>query len=524
MNADTIFSNKPAIRLSCMALLLVAVALAGTCAFTSIGRRYLDYDEISHAHMVWLVAHGAVPYEDFGMNHLPFFWLLLAPLSRLLPESPAIFTIYRAAALALNLAFVCLLVVHAWLGRPREERPWIAAAMLIPLFQPDVLNALIEFRPDALANPLLFASLLWLRWHPRHAWLAGMLLAAALLINTKYILLPLALGVAALLRHPRNIPLRSLAGTALGLALGFILAIGILRWRQISPALAFDMVIRYNWLAARSVASNLRLADAALAHPFLLAYVAAGVVAALGLAWRGRLRWSRYAVGGLIFSVLQLLASDKGWKHYYAAWLLLAALFPALGLAVLARRTAERSWLALALCGVVAGAALHMHLVRSDALTLHLAGGPIEVTRATQTRVMDFFLARTPSNSRVVCDLFWHPVFRRDVFYKVMNDIVDGRDRFEETFAAMPGFKYADRFELPFYEKELVQKPPDIILMGYLPPGGIFSIYPPQQSRALENHLRQHESEYEFRPIDGTPLLAVVRRNPDPGNPIQGSR
>lgn len=514
--------KNPWMRMACGALALGACVLAFTCAFQCIGHRYLDYDEISHAHMAWLVARGAVPYEDFAMNHFPFFWLALAPLARWLPESPAIFTAYRIGALALNLVFVFLLMAHAWQGRPREERPWIALAMLIPVFQPDVMNALIEFRPDALANPLLFGALLWLRRHSRHAWLAGLAIAAALLINTKYLPLPLAIGLASLCRrHLREIPFRKLGGVALGLSFGLALAVGLMRWRQISPSLAFDMVIRYNWLAARLYVPDVNLLRTTLEHPMLLNYIGIGVVAAVVAARRGRLRWNRYAAGVLLFTVLQLALNGKGWKHYYAAWLLLAAFFPAASLAVFAPRA---NWLRLALCAALAGAALNLHLLRSDTVTLNLAGGPVEVDRAMQTRAMDALLAQTAPDARVASDLFWHPVFRRDAFYKAMYDDIGGQDRTDETFAHMAGFAYANRFNQAYYEDELRRHPPDGILMGRIATTGIFSIYPPLQSKAVENHLRRHETEYEFLPIDGTPLLAVVRRHPAAAEPIQGSK
>ncbi len=498
------------------ALLCAVLALAAASTGRAIAQRYLDYDEISHAHMAWLVAHGAVPYEDFATNHLPFFWLVLVPMMRALPESPTVFSLFRAAALALNLLFVFLLMANAWRGRPSAERPWIALAFLFPLFQPDVSNALIEFRPDALANPLLFAGVLGLRQNDRRsgviATAAGALIAAALLINTKYLLLPAALAVGALFQ--RDHPPARLAPAALGAALAGAVALWRLHGHGINPALAFDLVFRYNWIAARQFTANPSLLQTVMAHPLPLAFAGLGLAAAMALARRGKLRWNGYLTGVMLFTLAQLLAGGKGWKHYYAAWLLLACTFPALSLAVGARllTAPAREKLALALCAALVVAAGVRYATQSDTLLHNLADGPMEVSRAVQSRAMEFLLAHTPAGGRVVADLFWHPVFRPDTSYKVMNDVIGDADRSKETVALLPDFPYANRFDIPYYEMELRVRPPAAVLMGRAGARGIYSLYPPRQSAALRAYLDAHAAEYDYLPIPETPLLALVRR------------
>ena len=68
--------------------------------------RSYNYDELSHAHMAWLVSVGDVPYRDFAANHFPFLWILMSPLMRVLPESPVALMYLRGLALLLNTVFI----------------------------------------------------------------------------------------------------------------------------------------------------------------------------------------------------------------------------------------------------------------------------------------------------------------------------------------------------------------------------------------------------------------------------------
>jgi len=69
---------------------IVLAILAGVAALVHFAFvRDWNYDEVSHAHMAWLLSVGEVPYRDFTVNHFPFFWIPVAALMRILPQDPA---------------------------------------------------------------------------------------------------------------------------------------------------------------------------------------------------------------------------------------------------------------------------------------------------------------------------------------------------------------------------------------------------------------------------------------------------
>ncbi len=171
--------------------------------------RSWNYDEVSHAHMAWLLSVGEVPYRDFAINHFPFFWVPVSFVMRVLPESSAGLTVLRLLALSSNLVFLGALGTFIAQGLPRSRWIWTAACFAPVVFSRDALHFLMEFRPDALANALLFGALAWLG--PRGerrisaAFACGLLIGAAMLINTKYLLFPVILGLTWVCAHLREL-------------------------------------------------------------------------------------------------------------------------------------------------------------------------------------------------------------------------------------------------------------------------------------------------------------------------------
>src|SRR5581483_8704209 len=130
--------------------------LAGFVGLVTLGRlvycRNYNYDEISHAHMAWLVSIGEIPYQDFGANHFPFFWITLSPLMGLLPQGPVALVLLRVVALLLNAIFIISLGALITRELGPSQRAWAAACLAMVVFSPLPAEFLIEFRPDALAN------------------------------------------------------------------------------------------------------------------------------------------------------------------------------------------------------------------------------------------------------------------------------------------------------------------------------------------------------------------------------------
>src|ERR1051325_11417989 len=63
-------------------MLLLAMTAWGAMSL----RTGFDYDEVEHAHALWRVAQGDVPFYDFLEVHPPFFWKWMKPVTRVMPE------------------------------------------------------------------------------------------------------------------------------------------------------------------------------------------------------------------------------------------------------------------------------------------------------------------------------------------------------------------------------------------------------------------------------------------------------
>jgi hypothetical protein len=74
---------EPVKTYSALPIIFGVTGLAGVAVLIRlIFVRSYNYDEISHAHMAWLLSIGQVPYRDFAANHFPFFWITLWPLMK----------------------------------------------------------------------------------------------------------------------------------------------------------------------------------------------------------------------------------------------------------------------------------------------------------------------------------------------------------------------------------------------------------------------------------------------------------
>jgi hypothetical protein len=179
------------------ALLLLPPAVlvwAGTAL-----NKTLNADESQHLQAAWLVAGGAVPFADFWEHHMPLLYYVLAPLTRWVGESPAIYLVARAlvvaiAALALGLV--------AGLGRRLSAGAALGAVAALA-FQPRFVEHASEVRADVPALVAWLAGLLALvRWRedggPAWLWRAGLLIGVALsfTLKTLYAAPGVALAIA----------------------------------------------------------------------------------------------------------------------------------------------------------------------------------------------------------------------------------------------------------------------------------------------------------------------------------------
>jgi hypothetical protein len=465
--------------------------------------RSYDYDELSHAHMAWLVSIGQVPYRDFATNHFPFFWIPLWPVMRVIPESLGSLMILRGLALLLNIAFIGALGALICLEQPPQQRPLAAACFGVILFSQPVMHFLIEFRPDALANALLFGSLvlLWLQGMRNKlvAFVSGFCIGIALLVNTKYGLFPFMLGAVALMAHAREI--RRTWRFALAICLGFIAAvlggILVLAGMKIPLDRAWEMVVLYN--AAVEKIHTFGLAHVLTLHPLLLAYVLVGLAGCIVQWVLQRRPPGVLEVAILLFLIANLATTARPYKQYLASWLLLATCFPARSLPALAAWFGSKAQIAAAVCIVGIAIAVFTHTGIIDPYELP------ELNRATQDRAIEWALRCVPPDGFVICSFTAHPVFRRDTFFKVVFDQrPNGEDGLEQFMPSLAPGSYSEHFQRSGYDADLKDRSPSLIMEQVL--------YTKAQNRAVIDYLNQTPNSYDEYVIPDTTIHVLQRR------------
>ena len=483
------------------ALLVVAGLVGLVILVRLVWVRDYDYDEISHAHMAWLVSIGEIPYQDFAANHFPFFWIVMSPLMRILPQGPVALVLLRGLALVLNAVFIGALGSLICLELKPWQRLWAIAYFGVIVFSPTAVQFLIEFRPDALANALLFSALLWLRLRgsrrPGDGLLGGFLMGLAVMINTKYLLLPLVMGAVILALDFRQV--RQAWGFALAIVGGFFGALAggvllLLSWRISIPD-AWRLVVTYNGAVEGSQSFGFGLAGSLLHNPMSYLLILPGFVACLVMFARRRWFPKPFEIAIFVFLILNVCMTTRPWKQYTASWLLLAAGLPARSLPMLAEKLSLR-WQAAMAAGLVA-VALFFSIIASHRV-------PLKFSRAAQDRAMKYVLEHVPTDGYVLASYFVHPIFRRDALFKTVYDAeptgVDGLEQFMPELA--PG-AYGEQFGESGYEKNLEDHRPDLILTQ--------AGYTLSEIRAMTQHMKVHGGAYGETQIPGTELTVLEK-------------
>jgi hypothetical protein len=485
-----------------------ALTLAGLLAFGLLIRlifvRDYDHDEIQHAHLAWLVSVGQVPYRDFAVNHFPFLWILVAPLMRVLPESPMTLTILRGMALLLNMVFIGALGTLVGRGLQPKQRIWAIACFGLVVCSPQVLHYLIEFRPDPLGNALLFGALAGLGLgglkSKATTFVCGVGLGTAALINTKYAPFLLVLGAVALIRFAPSGRRFWPPALVIGMGFSFALFSGaiLLHWMHIPLDGAYQMVVAYNAAVEKARPFGFGLAAAVMQNWVWLAYSMAGLYGCAVLYLEQRRQPGFFSIAILCFLVVALVTTTRPWKQYYVPWLLLAAYFPARSLPSFITRFSLPVQAVLALCFLTG---VGIGFVKTGVTDPNGVGLP----RAIQDRVFVWALQHVPPDGFVVATFPMHPVFRRDTFFKVVVDeLGHGLDGFEQFMPQLVQPSCIEHFQRSGYEKELEDHPPTMILMQ--------GKCTPTQVQVLETWLTSRTNIYEPYQIPGTPVIALERK------------
>lgn len=108
-----------------------------------------DWDEMEHLHSSWLVDQGLWPYKDFWQHHSPMLWILLGPLTRVMPHTAVAMDLWRALAFLSSAAAGVLVLVIARRLDPRPGVLLAAAALWLGIAGPCEFH---DLRPDLFAN------------------------------------------------------------------------------------------------------------------------------------------------------------------------------------------------------------------------------------------------------------------------------------------------------------------------------------------------------------------------------------
>ena len=469
---------------------IVTVMAIGAAAWiTGIRHRFFDYDEIYHAHVVWLIAQGSRPFHDFFGSHSPLLWYVVAPLWRILPDSPAALLPLRLVGATGTVVSIAAMALAWWSVRRELPAGWLMVGVAAIAFHRDVLDFGLEFRPDPWSNALLFlAFFLFITRRPAstplRCALFGCLASIGVLSSPKFFLLPLLfVAIDTLHRVRRGEPVaKALIGYAGGMAAALLLVVAFLRVAHLDPWLTFQMAIGYQASFLRNSTFRRGLLDSVLRHPQLLGLVVAGVAGWCGHLITTRRRPEPYETAVLLFLVLQCFIVGFPYKQYYGPWFLLAACFvPFAGFYL--ERTFPR-----------AGAWCFGLAILLSGATAWSAGQSFARNQGAQ-HMLAFYEAivrRSAPDAAIVAYPPLHPVVRRDVFYG-WNRSIDpggsGTERIMRTLA-VPG--YSERFEAAYYRRELDARQPAVIVA----PLNDAWTYEPMQWAAVRDFLAEHRERY----------------------------
>jgi len=180
--------------------LWILVAILGLARIHLLFVRVYDPDEFEHLHAAYALSTGLIPYRDFFEHHGPITYWFGSAIVKAFGATPDLLTINRFISLFLSAITAIGTYLLARQVYGKRAALWAIVGMLtFPVF----VEKSVEWRPDALATPLIvFATLLIVVPTKRPflaSLMAGSLLAMALFTTQKTLFLATGLFVAALL-------------------------------------------------------------------------------------------------------------------------------------------------------------------------------------------------------------------------------------------------------------------------------------------------------------------------------------
>lgn len=480
-------------------LVVAALLLLGCAAwFAGVARQAFDYDELEHAHALWLVAGGARPFYDFFECHPPYLWYPLSLVVRLSGESYALLYALRALTALGHLAFLVGLGLNLRLSFQRLSPgpAWSWRAFLIGCavvaFHRKVVGYLLEFRLDAWPNAALVLAMFFHRRATGRPFLAsaafGLVAGGAILCSPKLVAL---LGLYVLARLvPAEGRWRTFAGMAAGGAASLVLGVLLLLAADLDPVDVYQLSIGYHHLLNARGGFGHGLAASLVELPVTLGVVVAAVAAWVVVVGRGALA-QPFELSVLGFLVAQLALVKFGYKQYYGPWFLLGLAFvPYLEAALRGRGRARVAVavLAVAFAGVNALQAARRFARRPEA--------------PTQIRQREWMETLVAPDERVLAPLDLRPLFRRDVLYHQVTSFAGNGYDTTKVMRDLAREPFSARFTEASYLAEMEAGRPALIVVE--------GSWTPEQERALRTYLERHGAAFER--VDGPDGAVLVRR------------
>ena len=490
------------------AILVLAAWLLG------IFRREHNYDELEHAHVVWMMGEGLRPFHDFFECHPPFVWYLLAPLARGAESAAGLLLELRLATALANGLVLVLVAANLRLGRADVPLAWTWAGVLLVVASRPNLDYLIDFRPDACPTALLLAAILLLRMQRprpvigRYALFALLGTTSVLASPKLLVLLGLFAGLdlLSLRREARGTIVQAVVSLLAGGIGAVALGAGFLSMAGVSPKLAWSLTIPYHALLAKNAGFDHGLAESLTAQKFLLSVVVGGMICWLYLALSRQIKASTFEVSVAAFLLLQTALVPFPYRQYFAPWFLLGATFIPCWPLLLARFVPKVTRMIVAVTLLLATSAAGL-----STLDLSYAEGA-----RNAEEYWSIVTARLPRDARVVAAVPLHPVIARDACYGwVRSGDPLGRYETEEIMRDLDLPGISERFESAWYERELEAAAPELIATGVSGDDRLASRY----ARAVAAYTRRHAAEYDV--VQHETKTLFVRKPAGAGPPAE---
>jgi hypothetical protein len=443
-----------------------------------------DFDEVQHAHVIWLIGQGQRPFIDFCENHLPLAWYAFLPITSMLPEAPENLAWLRVFSLSINLAFIFFVLASACLRYEKNHRVWFVLAGALIFTASDNCVVSVQLRPDGLAHALLFGAVFMNRRDQNRSFIRSfkfaLLAMICLLITPKFALFVIAYSLLDLVHdHWAKLKIAvQLAAYALGvLTATFVVAL-VLNSLSLSLIDSFRLSVEYHSYLNAYHSGQWGLLKLLLAQPALLLLIGLGMVL-LCVEQRKEILQYEFELAIVIFVLSQVILVQFNWRQYsFPCFVVLSIFIAHIGLFV-SSRWKKRAYL------------LQTLMLMGFCTSMIYIGVSLSSEQGSQQHHLTFLRELKnikKAGGSVVIAPPLHPVSENDVFYNWLTF----SDALEKIMANDMNLEVSERFTEGYYQREIERQAPALVILGN---------FPPVLGRVVNRYLRDHRNDYRRKVI-----------------------